>query len=378
MEYMSPTMFENWKIRLAKEEGEKRINPYQDLTLATYIGQDLIKDQVKMKIKLFKEHDIVMSHALFLGFSGAGKTSLAKIIAKELGTNYYDLSASAIMSWDDLKQVLSMIKYGDILFIDEIHNLRGDIQQRLLTLLEKFTYDEYDNKRKLVYTHVQKFTLIGATTHAGLLNQPFVERFSWSPTLEPYKFSELSTIIMNACVRDYDVNMPLEIAQMMSRLCQYIPRRAINTLLKTYMEYIQVEVDKNEKINPNSMTEDILKKTLLGLGIDSLIGLDRTSRQYLSILVDNKKPIGIRPLAAMMRLQVSTLETIIEPFLMFPNIELPYMHRLFDPSYDVIEPKFGSFVNVTTKGREATVLAKDYIDMCKKLQVLGWFPNEKL
>lgn len=152
------------------------------LTLDDYIGQDLIKSQARLKINLAKKHDTAFCHTLLLGHAGAGKTTFAKIIAAEMGVPFYEFLGSNLNNGIVLCNLLERLPKGAILFIDEIHMLNKTTQEFLYPVLEDSKY-LYHNSDKGV--DLNKFTIIGCTTHAGMLNHPFMERFAWKPTLAP-------------------------------------------------------------------------------------------------------------------------------------------------------------------------------------------------
>ena len=346
------------------------------ITFDDYIGQATMKEQAMIKINKYRKTGDMFGHILLLGFAGAGKTTLAKVIANTMGVAYVEKSATSISNWKEMISLLISLEDGAVIFIDEIHNLKSEIQQNLLITLEDGEYDMVNPyTKRSMRKKLPKFTLIGATTHVGQLNMPFVERFAWKPTLAPYTYAELTEILTRACKRIYEIDMPKEIASRMSRLCQWTPRRAIS-LLNNYMD--MVEGCTPDKVMPRDMTMPLLERTLRGLEVDPMLGMDRPTRQYINTLLTAEgKPLGLRALSSMTRLEQSTIEYMIEPFLTFPDLELPVSQKEEDGEWVTIM-NVGPMVKITRLGRVPTKAAVDYVRMCKLAQsTQGWFPGER-
>lgn len=343
---------------------------FRPLTLNDYIGQDLIKEQAKLKINLARKTGQPMSHTLLLGFSGAGKTTLAKIIASELGVNFHECMAANIKNESDLIDLIDCnVSHGTLLFIDEIHALKKDVQECLYTIMEDFRYFKKGSGGTTEKKDLPRFTIIGATTHAGNLNQPFLERFGWKPTLQPYTVDELTELISKAAFKKYDVEISNDIAECCAKICQNIPRRAMH-LLQNLFDHANGSIVENRKINSDDLSIELFVKTIKNLEIDPIIGLDRSARQYLSVLYSERgKPIGSRSLSAMINQQEVNLLNMIEPYLTQPDIEV------LNPETGVSVT--GPLVKITRQGRVPTSSTVAYLKLCRQLQQHGWFPGER-
>lgn len=335
------------------------------LTLNDYIGQDLIKSQARLKINLAKKHDTAFCHTLLLGHAGAGKTTFAKIIAAEMGVPFYEFLGSNLNNGIVLCNLLERLPKGAILFIDEIHMLNKTTQEFLYPVLEDSKYLYYNSDKGV---DLNKFTIIGCTTHAGMLNHPFMERFAWKPTLAPYSKTELSELIKHTASRKYGFDIDNDVSLSLASLCQGTPRKAVH-LIQNFIDVASCSFTENRPVVASDLTLDVLTQTVQSLDMDPMLGLDRPFRDYLNVLQNEKgKPIGLRSLSAMCHQQEVTLLNAIEPFLLLPNIELPV-----DDS-NVIS---GSLAKVTRGGRAATPSTVAYLRACKNLQENhGWFPGE--
>lgn len=341
------------------------------VTLEDYIGQPLIKDQAQLKINLSRKTGVPMTHTLLLGFSGAGKTTLAKIIASEMGVNFHECMAANIKNENDLIELINCtVTHGTILFIDEIHALKKDVQECLYTIMEDFRYFKKGSTGSTESRDLPRFTVIGATTHAGNLNQPFLERFGWKPTLQAYTTDELSELISKAAFKKYNIELLPEITESVAKICQNTPRRAMH-LLQNLFDHANGMIVENRKLTSDDITIAILEKTIRNLELDPVIGLDRAARQYLSVLYSERgKPIGSRSLAAMLNQQEVNLLNMIEPYLTQPDIE-------------VLNPETGAtitgpLVKITRQGRVPTPSTTAYLKLCNQMQKQhGWFPGER-
>ena len=346
----------------AEEVVEPTLRP---LSLEDYIGQDLIKSQARLKINLAKKHDTAFCHTLLLGHAGAGKTTFAKIIAAELGVPFYEFLGSSINSGFFLCNLLERMPKGGILFIDEIHMLPKSFQEFLYPVLEDSKYLHHGSDKGV---DLNKFTIIGCTTHAGMLNHPFMERFSWKPTLAPYSKPELSELIKRTASRKYGFDIDDDVSLSLASLCQGTPRKAVH-LIQNFIDVASCSFTENRPVVASDLTLDVLTQTVQSLDMDPILGLDRPFRDYLNVLQSEKgKPVGLRSLSAMCHQQEVTLLNAIEPFLLLPNIELPT-----DDSNIIT----GSLTKVTRGGRAATPSTLAYLRACKNLQENhGWFPGE--
>ena len=354
------------KPEIIDEAQVEIIQPSQrPLSLNDYIGQDLIKSQARLKINLAKKHDTAFCHTLLLGHAGAGKTTFAKIIAAELGVPFYEFLGSNLNNGIVLTNLLRRLPKGAILFIDEIHMLSKTTQECLYPVLEDSKYLQADSDHGL---NLNEFTIIGCTTHAGMLNHPFMERFAWKPTLSPYTKSELSELIKRTANRKYGFDIDDDVTLSLASLCQGTPRKAVH-LIQNFIDVASCSFTENRPVVASDLTLEVLTQTVQSLDMDPLLGLDRPFRDYLNVLQNEKgKPIGLRSLSAMCHQQEVTLLNAIEPFLLLPNIELPI---------DENNVVTGALAKVTRGGRAATPSTVAYLRACKNLQEIhGWFPGE--
>lgn len=345
------------------------INDFRPKNFSEVTGQDDIKEYLKINISAFKKNNMAIGHILFLGFSGVGKTTLANVMANEMGVGFHQVMATRIKTWDDFYQILKKIETNDVLFIDEIHALNSKIQEHLYGVMEDFTCTVHDKNLQQPYLRkIPRFTLIGATTHSGELNAPLLSRFQYKCNLIPYTVEQLTDMVISAGQRIYNLNVPREIANRIAKLSRRTARNCYN-ILKAYM--VVVEAAYPGKITSNMLSEELLYKTLRFLQIDPVVGLDSVSRKYLVTLLRDTSPIGSRSLASMTNEQESTILHTIEPFL-FSDIEFEYISK------DVQHKMIGPFAKITKKGRWYTENAVKYIRLCNTLKKNGWFANESL
>jgi len=335
------------------------------LTLDDYIGQDLIKSQARLKINLAHKNNTAFCHTLLLGHAGAGKTTFAKIIAAEMGVPFYEYLGSNLNNGLVLCTLLDRMPKGAILFIDEIHMLHKSVQEFLYPVLEDSKYLCGNSNAGV---DLNKFTIIGCTTHAGMLNHPFMERFAWKPSLAPYSKPELSELIKRTASRKYGFDIDDDVSLSLASLCQGTPRKAVH-LIQNFIDVASCSFTENRPVVAADLTIDVLTQTVQSLDLDPMLGLDRPFREYLSVLQGEQgKPIGVRSLSAMCNQQEITLLNAIEPFLLLPNIELP-----IDEDKVIVGP----LSKVTRGGRVATASTLAYLRACKNLQKNhGWFPGE--
>lgn len=280
-------------------------------TLEEYVGQDKIKENLKIFIEAAKMRSEPLDHVLLYGPPGLGKTTLSMIIANELGVNIKITSGPAIERPGDLASLLTNLSPGDVLFIDEIHRLSRHVEEILYPAMEDFAIDIVTGKGQMATSyHLQlpKFTLIGATTRAGQLSAPLRDRFGVVLRLEMYNNSELASIVKRSASilkAKYEDDGILEIA---SR-SRGTPRIA-NRLLKRVRDFALV-------MNDGKITYDAAKEALDRLGIDAL-GLDWNDRRILDTIIRlyGGGPIGLETLAAAIGEEAITIEDVYEPFLM--------------------------------------------------------------
>ena len=292
------------------EEDIKSDNILRPQLLKDYVGQKDIKSNIGICIKAAKDRSEALDHVLFYGPPGLGKTTLACIIANELGTDIKVTSGPAIEKPGDMAAILSGLKKGDVLFIDEIHRLARQVEEVLYTAMEDFAIDIMIGKgqtAKSVRIDLEPFTLVGATTKAGSLSAPLRDRFGLVHRLEFYTDSELSEIINNSA-KKLGVTIEQSGAEEMAKRSRGTPRIA-NRFLKRVRDYAQVKYD-------NVITGDIAKEVLDLMDVDEK-GLDKTDRLILKTMIENYggKPVGISAIAASIGEDADTIEDVYEPFL---------------------------------------------------------------
>ena len=275
-----------------------------------YIGQENIKKNLQIFIKAAKKRNECLDHILFSGPAGLGKTTLANIIAYEMGANIKTTAAPMIEKSGDLAAILTNLSEGDVLFIDEIHRLSPAIEEVLYPAMEDFRLDIIIGSGPAAQTikiDLPKFTLIGATTRAGMLSNPLRDRFGMQFRLEFYKDSELALILKKASLKlgkEVEEKAALEIA----KRSRSTPRIALR-LLKRVRDFAEV----------NDETQISLERTneaLNSLGVNEL-GFDSMDLRYLELLTSAKRrPMGLASIAAALSEDENTIEDVIEPYLL--------------------------------------------------------------
>jgi len=298
------------ETKLTKEDViiEKGLRPVK---LCEYLGQEKIKSSLDISIKAAKLRNEPLDHILLYGPPGLGKTTLAQILANEMGVNIKISSGPAIEKPGDIAAILNGLKSGDVLFIDEIHRLNRVVEEVLYSAMEDFCIDIMIGKgpaAKSVRMKLPKFTLIGATTRVGMLTAPLRDRFGEIHKLEYYSNEELSAIVMKSASR-LDTSLDMESAMELARRSRGTPRIA-NRLLKRVRDYALVA---NDGIINKTITDESLDM----LDIDKY-GLDSTDRRYLEMIIErfNGGPVGLETLAASLSEETETIEDVYEPYLL--------------------------------------------------------------
>ncbi|MBR2069662.1 MAG: Holliday junction branch migration DNA helicase RuvB [Candidatus Gastranaerophilales bacterium] len=285
-------------------------NNIRPLNFDDYIGQKSLKETLKISIEASKKRGTHLDHLLFYGPPGLGKTTLASIIAHEMGSSIKITSAPSIERPRDIIGILMQLKEGDVLFIDEIHRLNKIAEEILYPAMEDFMIDLTTGKSQSVKTMripVAKFTLIGATTKAGALSGPLRDRFGIIHRLEFYTDDELSDIVKRTA-KILDFKIDDEGAKVIAQRSRCTPRIA-NRLVKRCADWAIVK-------SSGTITSDVANMALNSLDIDEL-GLDITDRNLLSLMIKSFQggPVGIETLAAALGEDVRTIEDVYEPFL---------------------------------------------------------------
>lgn len=317
---------------LQPDEGEEaKIRP---LRLGEFIGQTAVKDSLTIAIEAAKARAEPIDHLLFSGPPGLGKTTLAHIIAHEMGSSIRATSGPILERPGDLAAILTLLKRGDVLFIDEIHRLRTVIEEILYPAMEDFAIDVMIGEgpsARSIRLSLEPFTLIGATTRIGLLGSPFRDRFGIIARLNLYTAEDLMLIVERSASIT-GITVTREGAEEIAKRSRGTPRIA-NRLLRRVADYALVRGD-------GCISREVADHALTLLGIDPL-GLDNLDRRILSVIADDFRggPVGVKTIAISVGEDVRTIEDVYEPYL----IQLGLLKR-------------------TPQGRETTPAVKGHLD----------------
>lgn len=316
-------------------EDAKTENSLRPRHLEDYIGQERIRESLQISIQAARQRKESLDHILLYGPPGLGKTTLAGIIANEMGVNIRVTSGPAIEKPGEMAAVLNGLREGDILFVDEIHRLNKQVEEVLYPAMEDFVIDIIIGKgqdTRSIRLNLPRFTLIGATTRAGLLSAPLRDRFGEIHRLEFYTAAELSRIIRNSA-RKLQVEIDEQGAMEMARRSRGTPRLA-NRILRRVRDFAQVRYD-------GRISEEVANTALDLMEVDRM-GLDRADRRFLMTLIElyNGGPAGVDTLAASIGEDAGTIEDLIEPYLLQ-----------------------NGFINRTPRGRMATARAYEHLGL---------------
>ena len=317
-------------------EEDKVIEPnLRPQMLAEYIGQEKIKNNLKVYIDAAKARGESLDHVLFYGPPGLGKTTLSGIIANEMGVHMKVTSGPAIDKPGEMAAILNNLQEGDVLFVDEIHRLNRQVEEVLYPAMEDFAIDIMlgkESSARSIRLDLPHFTLVGATTRAGLLTAPLRDRFGVVQKLEFYTPGELQ-IIVERSAEVLGVGIEPEGAAEIARRSRGTPRLA-NRLLKRVRDFAQVKYD-------GVITKQVADFALDILDVDK-VGLDNNDRSILLMMIEKfgGGPVGLETLAAALGEDAGTLEDVYEPYLLM-----------------------NGFLNRTPRGRVATPLAYRHLDI---------------
>ena len=303
---------QNDLYNLEKQEVDKEIDQsIRPESLDEYVGQEEIKENIRVFIEAAKLRGEVLDHVLLYGPPGLGKTTLAHIIANELGVNLKTASGPAIEKSGDLAAVLSTLEPNDVLFIDEIHRMPRFIEEILYPAMEDFEFDiviGQEGSSRSIKIDLPPFTLVGATTRAGDISSPLRDRFGIVSKLNYYTDEELKAIIQRTS-RVLDMPIDDDAAEELAKRSRKTPRIA-NRLFKRVRDFALVNGDR-------VITKDITMSSLEKLKVDQY-GLDQIDIEYLTSLINkfNGGPVGVETIATSIGEEVSTIEDVVEPFLL--------------------------------------------------------------
>lgn len=295
----------------AEKEEDLADSTLRPQSLREFVGQDGIKKHLDIFIAAAKKRNEPLEHVLFSGPPGLGKTTLAMILAKEMGVNLRVTSGPAIEKAGDLGAILTNLEEHDVLFIDEIHRLHRTVEETLYSAMEDFVLDVVLGQgpaAKTVRLTLPRFTIVGATTRMGSLSAPLRDRFGVAHRLQFYEPKHIITILRRSA-RILGVDLKEEAAEKLAHCSRGTPRIA-NRLLKRTR-------DLGDVGGHAELTSEVVGKTLNMLEVDHL-GMDHTDRQILSVIIDvfQGGPVGVETLAAATHEEVETLESVYEPYLM--------------------------------------------------------------
>ena len=307
--------------------------PLRPQSLEDFLGQELIRERLNVLIGAAIQRGDTLSHCLFSGPPGLGKTTLAGILAKSMGTNLVITSGPVIDKAGDLAGILTGLKKGDVLFIDEIHRLNRTVEEYLYQAMEDFALDimiDSGPSARTIQVKLNKFTLAGATTRLGLLSEPLRTRFGFTCRLDYYDPSILVKILQRTALI-LNVHLDQESALEIAHRSRGTPRVA-NHLLRWVRDYAQMK-------NGNLINRNTARQALAMLSIDEK-GLDEMDLKMLKVMIEHYQggPVGINAIAASIGEEASTIEEVYEPFLIMQG-----------------------FLKRTPRGREVTALGYQHL-----------------
>lgn len=307
--------------------------PIRPGSLNEFIGQTALKETLNIFIEASKKRDEPLDHIIFSGPPGLGKTTLAHIIAHEMGTDIKATSGPVLERPGDLAAILTVLKKGDVLFIDEIHRMNHVIEEVLYPAMEDFEIDVMIGEgpsARSIKLNLEHFTLIGATTKVGLLGSPFRDRFGFTARLNLYEVEELVKVV-NRSASILGIPVTPDGALEIAKRSRGTPRIA-NRLLRRVRDYASVRAG-------GEITQEVAERALTMLGIDRL-GLDDLDRRILKVISEDfgGGPVGVKTIAISVGEEIRTIEEVHEPYL----IQIGFIKR-------------------TPQGRETTMAGREHL-----------------
>jgi Holliday junction DNA helicase RuvB len=307
--------------------------PIRPASLGEFIGQDQVRERLDVLIGAAKQRGDVLGHCLFSGPPGLGKTTLANILSKAMGTNLVVSSGPVIEKAGDLAGLLTNLKEGDILFIDELHRLNRSVEEYLYPAMEDFVLDlmiDSGPSARSVQVKLNRFTLVGATTRMGMISAPMRSRFPFTSRLDYYQAEVIVKILQRTC-RILNMEADGSALEEIARRARGTPRIA-NNLLKWVRDYAQMRAG-------NRADKEVVSQALNLLAIDEC-GLDEMDKKILEVVIDNYQggPVGLSTIAIAVGEERATIEEVYEPYLIMQG-----------------------FLKRTPRGREATFLAYQHL-----------------
>ena len=290
------------------EDDEPQLRPG---SLDEFIGQEALKQNLRIFVEAAKRRGEPLDHVLFAGPPGLGKTSLCRILAGEMGVNLHTTSGPSLERAGDMAAILTNLEEGDFLFIDEIHRLNRQIEEVLYPAMEDYAMDivlGQGPSARTIRMDLERFTLVGATTRTGLMTKPLLDRFGVTETLDYYRPQDLQKIVVRAA-RILDIPITEDGASQLARRSRGTPRVA-NRLLKRVRDYAQV-------VGEGHIDEETANAALEMQGVD-VLGLDRADRNYLGLVIEkfDGGPVGVGTISVALGEARDTVEDVYEPYLL--------------------------------------------------------------